>query len=49
MLTETVDRFGADFSADHITLIDAFLNPVAISTRTALFRTGLARATSFAA
>jgi Ca2+-binding RTX toxin-like protein len=28
MLTETVDRYSADFTADHIGLIQAFLNPI---------------------
>ena len=28
MLTETVDRFDANFTSDHIGLIEAFLNPV---------------------
>ncbi|MBL4919381.1 peroxidase family protein [Szabonella alba] len=29
MLTETVDRFDAGFNADHISLIEGFLNPTA--------------------
>jgi hypothetical protein len=29
MLTESIDRYGTDFTADHISLIEGFLNPVA--------------------
>ena len=31
MLTESIDRFDPDFNADHITLIEGFLNPAAFS------------------
>ena len=29
MLTESIDRYGVDFAADHIGLIEGFLNPLA--------------------
>ena len=31
MLTESIDRFDPDFTADHITLIEGFLNPAAFA------------------
>ncbi len=31
MLTDSVDRFDPDFNADNLTLLDAFLNPVAFN------------------
>ena len=33
MLTESIDRFDADFNADHIGLIQGFLNPTAFERR----------------
>ena len=30
MLTESIDRFDPNFNADHIGLIEGFLNPIAV-------------------
>ena len=35
MLTETIDRFDPTFNADHIGLIEGFLNPLAVRRTTA--------------